>query len=50
MGAGLLAAGVTANPHPAARTDVVEPGAAAVALLAERRARMVALATAREGA
>lgn len=50
VGAALLAAGEVVNPRPAARTDVVAPDPTAMALLAERRARMVALATTREGA
>lgn len=49
VGAALLAGGLTTNPRPAPRTGVVEPDAAAVALLAERRDTMAALATAREG-
>jgi xylulokinase len=49
VGAALLAAGLTGNPRPPARTAVVRPDATAVALLAQRRTTMVELATSREG-
>ena len=49
VGAALLAAGRASNPRPPERTAVVTPQPPAVDLLASRRARMVNLATAREG-
>ena len=49
VGAALLAAGLTSNPRPAERTAVVTPQPTAMELLAARRARMVDLATSREG-
>jgi xylulokinase len=49
VGAALLAAGLTSNPRPPERTAVVTPQPTAMALLAARRARMVDLATSREG-
>jgi xylulokinase len=49
VGAALLAAGLTSNPRPAARSAVVAPVPTAVELLAGRRGMMVRLATSREG-
>lgn len=49
VGAALLASGLTTNPRPAARTAVVAPDPAAVALLRGRREMMVRQATFREG-
>jgi xylulokinase len=49
VGAALLGAGRTSNPRPADHTGQVSPRADAVALLRERRERMVTLATSREG-
>ena len=49
VGAALLAAGLAGNPRPPERTAVVTPQPTAMALLADRRARMVDLATSREG-
>ena len=45
----LLAAGLASNPRPPERTAVVTPAPTAMELLAGRRARMVDLATSREG-
>ena len=50
VGAALLGAGLTTNPRPAVRDRAVAPDPASAALLAERRERMVALATSGEGA
>jgi sugar (pentulose or hexulose) kinase len=49
VGAALLAEGRSENPHPPSRITTVEPRPDAAALLAERRARMVSVATTREG-
>ena len=48
VGAALLAAGVTSNPHHASRSAVIVPDPEAMALLSERRGRMVASAITRE--
>ena len=48
VGAALLAAGLTSNPNPAGHREVVTPEPEAMALLAERRGRMVASAITRE--
>ena len=48
VGAALLAAGATNNPREAGRSGVVTPDADAMALLTERRGRMVASAITRE--
>lgn len=50
VGAALLARGDTSNPRPAARTATVMPRESAVPMLADRRERMVLLATTTEGA
>jgi xylulokinase len=49
VGAALLAAGLSRNPRPPARTSIVTPDPTAMAMLGDRRARMVDLATTREG-
>jgi sugar (pentulose or hexulose) kinase len=49
VGAALLAAGLASNPRPPERTAVITPAPTAMELLAGRRARMVDLATSREG-
>jgi len=48
VGAALLAAGVTGNPHTAVPSAIIEPDPEAMARLDERRGRMVASAITRE--
>jgi sugar (pentulose or hexulose) kinase len=49
VGAALLAGGLAGNPRPPSRTSIVTPDPTAMAMLGARRARMVDLATTREG-